>query len=68
MAPAALKHLLLKILGLFEVQPVNSLLLHHHDSLGTSQTPLLTEIVLACAQNVSSRQEVTINQCRENNI
>lgn len=34
LAPAPLKQLLLKILGLFEIQPLNSLLLYQHDSMG----------------------------------
>ena len=42
LTPQAQKHLLQKILGLFEIQPANSLLLYHHDSLSTDQTPLLT--------------------------
>jgi hypothetical protein len=55
LAPAPLKHLLLKILGLFEIQPINSLLLYNHDWTTAGQTPLLTEIILACAKGVNSR-------------
>lgn len=58
---SAQKPLLLKILGLFEIQPVNSLMLYHHDSLAVDQTPLLTEIVLTCAKSVKCKEEVAFN-------
>lgn len=60
LASAPLKNLLLKILGLFEIQPVNSLLLYNHDCLAVDQTPLLTEIILACAKAVNDREEVAM--------
>ena len=51
----AQKHILLKILGLFEIQSLNSLLLHNHDSHAVDQVPLLTEVVLRCLKATNSR-------------
>jgi hypothetical protein len=66
LAPEAIRHLLLKILGLFEIQPLNSLLLYHHDSL-LDRTPLLTEIVLACMKATASRSNVPLRLPRVRN-
>lgn len=59
LTPSAQKTLLLQILGLFELQPANSLLLLHHDLAGIDQ-PLLTEIVLSCSRALGCRSEVPL--------
>lgn len=56
LSSTAQKPFLLKILGLFEIQPVNSLMLYYHDSLAVDQTSLLAEIILTCARSVKSRE------------
>lgn len=60
----AQKALLLQVMGLFEKQPANSLLLYKHDEAFSDQTPLLCSLVLSLARVVRSQHDVLVPLCR----